>query len=119
MTSVLSPDRWERVVALFEEASALPAEARAALLDEACRGDADLRREVDSLLVCDVPHDLALDSRVSQALAEAAAGVPTAAPPTERIGPYRLISEIGRGGMGAVYLADRDDELRQRVAINV
>ena len=39
--------------------------------------------------------------------------------PLERIGPYRLISEIGHGGMGTVYLAERDGDFQQRVAIKV
>lgn len=119
MTEVLPPDRWARVMELFEAASAQPPEHRSAFLDVSCGGDAELRREVASLLVWDTPNNPALDRGVEQALAEAASLVVPQALPIERIGPYRLLSEIGSGGMGTVYLAERDGDFSQRVAIKV
>jgi non-specific serine/threonine protein kinase/serine/threonine-protein kinase len=78
-------------------------EDRGAFLAQACGDDAELRREVETLLAGDdgTPF-LDLDK----------------AP--DRLGPYRIVHEIGRGGMGTVFLAERDDgQFQQRVAIKV
>ena len=109
---------WERVQEIFLQAVDLPSSERDAFLDRICNGDAGLRAEVDSLLRADAAgvNDIAaaIESEASAFLDDDAslAGA--------RMGPYRLLNEIGRGGMGAVYLGERDDELyRKRVAIKV
>ena len=84
----------------------------------ACDGDAGLRSEVESLLRADAAGGsaiaAAIESEVSALLDDHASLVGT------RMGPYRLLKEIGRGGMGAVYLGERDDEhYRKLVAIKV
>lgn len=117
MTSLLSPERWDRVIAIFERATELPVDTRAAFLDAECAGDASLRQEVETLLAADA--DALSDDEIGQALADAATGLSDAAPPVERIGAYRLLSEIGSGGMGSVYRAVRDDDFHQEVAIKI
>jgi serine/threonine protein kinase len=116
----MSPERYQQVKQLFQSALELEPEKRAAFLAEACARDDDLRAEVESLLAS---HEGAENFIEMPALAE----MPTL--PLEevadsmvgqRIGPYKLIREIGHGGMGKVYLAVRaDEEFQKRVAIKL
>src|SRR5262245_45663968 len=109
-------DRWQRLKRVFHEALERPEEARAALLDRECAGDADLRTEVESLLAS---HDQATGFLSRPAIEEAARASPTALE-GRRIGAYRILGEIGRGGMGVVYRAVRDDDsFRKTVALKV
>jgi eukaryotic-like serine/threonine-protein kinase len=103
------PHEWNRVKALVADAAALDAGARRAFLDRACGDDRMLRDEVVALLEA---HDRSKAFLESPAL--------TAEPVLDgtRVGPYRIVREIGRGGMGAVYLGERvDGEFEQHVAI--
>ncbi len=106
-----SPTQWRKIEELYLAASALPRAEREALLDEACVSDAVVRREVESIL--------ALESQAENFLEDAEGDWQAISAP-QRIGPYRILREIGHGGMGAVYLARRDDgEFQQRVAIKI
>lgn len=109
----MTPERWQRVKALLDSALQHPAEQRAAFLSAACAGDATLRKEVESLVAS---GDRAQD--FLEASMPASYGSPARHPP-ERVGPYRLLSEIAHGGMGAVYLAERTDDYRKRVAVKL
>jgi serine/threonine protein kinase len=116
----MSDNLWGRIETLFHQAAEIAPAERAAFLDHACGGDAGLRREVESLLAADVVPDSVL--RV--AIAQAAEHIP--AEPDEvagligkRLGRYSIISLIGKGGMGAVYRAVRDEEFRMEVALKV
>ena len=109
----MTPERWQRVKTLLDGALEQPAEQRDAFLSAACAGDATLRKEVDSLV--------ASGDRAQDFLEEpmpASYGSPGRHLP-ERVGSYRLLSEIAHGGMGAVYLAERTDDFRKRVAVKV
>jgi serine/threonine protein kinase len=96
---------------------------RRSFLDSVCANDADLRAEVDLLLA----HQVDTSSDIMEQCASDAAArlrLDTHFEDTTkegtRIGPYRILREIGHGGMGAVYLAERDDEhYRQQVAIKL
>jgi eukaryotic-like serine/threonine-protein kinase len=100
-------ERRRQVERLFEGCLDQTTAERAAYLEAACAGDPELLAEVQALLAA---HELA--DRIFSPDAP-----PTAA---EQIGPYRVIREIGRGGMGTVYLAERaDGQYRRRVAIKV
>ena len=113
-------ERWARVKELFEAAVDLDLSQRAALLERECKGDPALQAEIESLLKSDeqtgafieqpafaIPRDLFPDH-----VEEPFAG--------RQFGSYQLIREIGRGGLGAVYLAARaDDEYRKEVAVKV
>ncbi len=107
---------WQRIEYLFLQAVELPLAERSRFLDAACP-DARLRADVESLLAKDDEGD----EKISFALAQEAALLLKA--PTlegERLGVYRVLHEIGRGGMGAVYLAVRDDDQYQKqVAIKI
>ena len=112
----MSPDdRWRRIEALFAEGADLPEEQRAAWLDLAC-SDPGIRAEVGRLLDADhAAGDDAIRDVVSGAMEQAAEG---GALPGTMVGPWRLIREIGRGGMGTVYLAERaDGQYRGQAAV--
>ena len=108
---------WERIQSLFLEALDLPAEQRASFLERACAGDEVMRREVESLIV----HDGGDEQPIAAALEDTAQSLfEFENLQGTRLGAWRVIKEIGRGGMGTVYLACRDDEeFRKHVAIKV
>jgi eukaryotic-like serine/threonine-protein kinase len=116
-SSAVRPRSWRQIETLFFEAIALPPEARERLLAAACCGDPELRADVESLLANDTGNDDALSLALSEAAARALGGRNLAG---DRLGAYRVLREIGRGGMGTVYLAVRDDDhYRKQVAIKV
>ena len=100
---------------LFHEAADLAPAARERYLSEHCP-DVSLRAEVQRILEFDQGAEEFLGTPVRKLAAQIERDTPPTA--AERIGPYRIIKSIGRGGMGAVYLAERlDGELTLRVAI--
>jgi serine/threonine protein kinase/tetratricopeptide (TPR) repeat protein len=116
----LTPESWERLEVLFEQALAMPDEARDAFLASACGGDAALRREIELLLDAHARADGPLE-RLAVGFRE-----PVSEPRSaddwsgRRVGPYTVLREIGRGGMGTVYLARRTDGQYDRdVALKV
>src|SRR5262245_9702361 len=114
----MNPERWQRIEEIFRTAVERPAVERDAYLTLACDGDDDLRREVLSLIERDTAEDF-----IRVPIANAALGFTSKATNDltgERVGPYRVLRLIGRGGMGDVYEAERDDEqFRQQVAIKI
>jgi len=110
---------WERIEALFHAAVALGPEQRGELLAREAGDDPALAAEVERLLAA---HDRAGDFIQAPAVALAASLEPAeeVVPTGRRIGVYRIVREIGRGGMGTVYLAERaDDAFTQQVAIKL
>src|SRR5215469_9339364 len=95
------PGNWERVQRIFLAAVDLSQEERTLLLDEMCGADAALRAEVESLLGSDSTGTGKLGVAVKAAIkTEAAFLFHQSRIAGARVGAYRLIREIGRGGMG-------------------
>jgi serine/threonine-protein kinase len=113
------PARFSQVDVLFAAVLDIPAADRRAFLDEGCGSDRDLRQQVERLLAADASAGafLAQPAVVPLDLTDGAAQAIT---PPSRLGPYRLLREIGSGGMGTVYLARRDDaEYEREVAVKI
>ena len=108
-------ERWRRVDGILAAALDLPAGEHEAFLDRTCGGDAELLREVESLLAHD-RDDSFLDSPASSEAARLLAGAAAHPLVGQRIGPFEVLGAIGTGGMGEVYAAD-DTRLRRRVAL--
>jgi eukaryotic-like serine/threonine-protein kinase len=108
---------WRRVEDLYHRVVELDESSREEFLELSCRDDEVLRREVESLLAYEKAAEHFIESPALEVMAKLAASEPGVAGGT-RIGPYRIVREIGRGGMAAVYLGERDDQnYRKRVAI--
>jgi tetratricopeptide (TPR) repeat protein len=115
----MDPERWNRIKELFSTVVELPPDLRAAWLGSALPDDPTLAGEVENLLAA---HDGADDFYERGALAAVPELRQRLEGATEgmRLGPYRVISELGHGGMGAVYLAVRDEPgFTQTVAIKL
>jgi serine/threonine protein kinase len=117
--------RWRKIREILETAIELPASERERFLEQACAGDATLRDEVESLL-CHDARTGRVEPVAQHWMRELARAIDVVAPEPEstesgrRIGAYVLVREIGSGGMGKVYLAERDDRhFQKRVAIKL
>ena len=107
----------DREEALFAATLEKPTRAeRAAYLEGACGADHALRERIEALLAA---HD------ASDGVLDAPPPMPTTAPPplTEKpgtvIGPYKLLQQIGEGGMGVVYMAEQQEPVRRKVALKI
>jgi len=110
--------RWDRLNQLFHEALACPPERRTAWLKEACGHDAELVAELTELLAS---HGRGEGLMERPAIAAAPDWLQREGSAVgQRFGPWRITRELGRGGMGAVYLAERaDGAFEQRVALKL
>jgi tRNA A-37 threonylcarbamoyl transferase component Bud32 len=115
----MEPKLWNRVEDLFHRALELDQGRRAEFLAQACPNN-ELRREVESLLALDKPAEHFIESPALEMMGKLAANEAAVTAAPEKIGPYRIVGEIGHGGMAVVYLAERDDQnFRRRVAIKM
>lgn len=122
----MTNERWQKVEEIFEQAVEIPKAEREDFLTKTCNGDDELRREVEDLLAADeeaqdfIESPVISENTLSQFLPDTIEDSVAPNSIGRRIGAYQLIRELGRGGMGAVFLAQRaDDEFRKRVAIKI
>ena len=116
-------ERYQELKELFQAALELAPTERATMLDQACQSDPALRAEVDELLAAheqtsdfDIAHP-PVSVLANSTLAESNISQPM---PGQHLGPYRILRELGHGGMGTVYLAERDDrQFKKQVALKV
>src|ERR1039457_6042803 len=116
----------EREVAIFNAARQLAGHERAAYLDEVCASDAALHRRLDNLLRVDEAAGDFLENPAHADLGVPAGPAGTiqlcvsmSEKPGDRIGPYKLLQQIGEGGCGVVYMAEQEEPVRRRVALKV
>lgn len=139
----MTPERWQRIRPILDRALELQGEERATFLRERCDDDAALRADVDTLLRAEARGGPPLDAPVAEyadalvaeladarsraeggalgtGLGAASVEQPEFVPAGKRVGPWRIVRELGRGGMAIVYLAERaDGAYEQQVALKL
>ncbi len=117
----LDPDRWARIEAVFADAAEMPPAERSLFLDSACLDlqgapDPALRDEVLALLSLDDEATVFFGDGLARVVAPEASGAERG----ECVGPWRLVREVGHGGMGAVWLAERaEGDFEQTAAVKL
>ncbi len=111
----LTPERWQRLQQVFEGLVELPADRQAAELAREAATDPDLAAEVAAMLA----HEAAAAGHLREVIGDSVDASAVAGAPPRRFGIYRVVREVGRGGMGVVYEGTSDDEFARRVAIKV
>ncbi|MEK6300087.1 MAG: serine/threonine-protein kinase [Acidobacteriota bacterium] len=116
----MKPDRWQQVEQIFQAALDQDPKERQAFLDRACAGDASLLSEVESLIKSHDEANSFIESPLLEDQTKILIDLPNQSVVNRLIGPYKIIREIGHGGMGTVFLAARaDDQYRKAVAIKL
>ena len=114
----MTPERWQQVEEIFHAALGRSESERVRFLADACAGDAELLREVKSLLAQPASVRGFLDGPAMAAAALTAGDISAATLTGRRLGAYHVYERIGAGGMGEVYRA-RDTKLGRDVAIKI
>jgi len=118
----MNPEQWRKIREIFEAASDRPADERTEFIARACAGDDETRQRVEAMLAADARDNLLMDRpawKAAGSLMSSLAGPEqTQSFSGEEIGDYRLIEELGRGGMGTVCLA-YDTRLKRKAALKI
>ena len=104
----MTPERWRHVKQVLQSALEYEPAQQAPFLASACAGDEALRHEVESLLAYQEQGANFIEVSAVDVAAKILASEETDATVGRRIGPYKVVRNIGHGGMGSVYLAVRD-----------
>jgi eukaryotic-like serine/threonine-protein kinase len=116
----MTPEEWHEVKQVLQTALELPPELRESFLDSACPREGSIRSEVESLLRSHDEDEIFLERSVAVSPASLLDNAPSPCRVGGRLGPYKLLDQIGEGGMGAVFRALRADGLYDKqVAIKI
>lgn len=110
--------RWLQIQSLFHDAADLPADEQRRFLESSCDGDGELVAEVMGMIEEDASGASVLDRNIADLANETLTENAVTSGIHKQFGPYRILELLGEGGMGVVYLAERDD-LGTQVAVKV
>ncbi len=116
--NLMKPERWQQIERLYHAALEREPDERAAFLGAACANDEELHREVGSLVAAADRIGSFMEPPADAIAAETLAGAPQLSVVGQTLGHYRIVSPLGRGGMGEVYLGE-DTALGRKVALKV
>jgi eukaryotic-like serine/threonine-protein kinase len=114
----MTPERYKQIGQICYAALQLDADQRAAFLTQACAADAELRHEVESLLANQEQAESFIETRAFNVAAKALAAAEAVPLAQQKIGRYEVLSLLGQGGMGEVYLA-LDARLGRKIALKL
>lgn len=114
----MTPEHWQRVKEVLNAALGRDPHERAAFLSQACGGDESLRHEVESLIISHGEAGSFIEEPAFNVNAEMFADEQTESLAGRSFGPYEILSQLGAGGMGDVYLA-QDGRLGRQVALKL
>ncbi len=114
----MKPERWQQIDQVLEAALERNRSERAAFLDQACAGDEELRREVESLLRAHEQAGSFIEKPPREAAEEILADHQSESLIGKQVGSYRIERLLGKGGMGEVYLA-HDSKLDRKIALKL
>jgi Tol biopolymer transport system component/predicted Ser/Thr protein kinase len=115
---LMTPERWKKINEVFQDAVGLESDDRERYLDSACEGDDSLRGQVDTLLAADENAGTFIAGNAAKDTEHLLADGNNSTLSGETLGHYQILSVLGTGGMGKVYLA-KDSKLNRSIALKI